>query len=289
MRQLRILLRVGIETIIGIRQSGWSNWLVVSILAIALTIFGGILQFTMTLKNVVTAWGSQLEISAYIKDTADPKKVAKEVSQFPEVQLVEIVPKEVSWEEMQQTFKVAALSNPLPNTLHIRVSSAENVEKVAPKLNLLSGIENIRYPLKVARKINEFRHFIELAGVVVTAALTTATLTVIGNTIHLVIQSRHREIEILSLMGVSHFYIKGPLILQGALYGAGSAFLAIIVLSGMHWYIDPYVRDQLVSFAPMLPQNLEYGMMQTFTALLVLGVAVGAGGSAWTSGRYIKI
>ncbi len=289
MRQLRILLRVGIETIIGIRQSGWSNWLVVSILAIALTIFGGILQFTMTLKNVVTAWGSQLEISAYIKDGADPKKVAKEVSQFPEVQLVEIVPKEVSWEEMQQTFKVAALSNPLPNTLHIRLSSAENVEKVAPKLNLLSGIENIRYPLKVARKINEFRHFIELAGVVVTAALTTATLTVIGNTIHLVIQSRHREIEILSLMGVSHFYIKGPLILQGALYGAGSAALAIAVLWGMHWYIDPYVRDQLVSFAPLLPQNLEYGMAQTFLALLVLGVAVGAGGSAWTSGRYIKI
>lgn len=289
MRQLRILLRVGIETIIGIRQSGWSNWLVVSILAIALTIFGGILQFTMTLKNVVTAWGSQLEISAYIKDGSDPKKVAKEVSQFPEVQLVEIVPKEVSWEEMQQTFKVAALSNPLPNTLHIRLSNAENVEKVAPKLNLLSGIENIRYPLKVARKINEFRHFIELAGVVVTAALTTATLTVIGNTIHLVIQSRHREIEILSLMGVSHFYIKGPLILQGALYGAGSAALAIAVLWGMHWYIDPYVRDQLVSFAPLLPQNLEYGMLQTFMALLVLGVAVGAGGSAWTSGRYIKI
>lgn len=289
MRHLRILARVVIETIIGIRQSGWSNWLVVSILAIALTIFGGILQFTMTLKNVVTSWGSQLEISAYLKDGSDPQKVAKEVSQFPEVQLVEIVPKEVSWEEMQQTFKVAALANPLPNTLHIRLGSVENVEKIAPKLNLLTGIENIRYPLKVARKITEFRHFIEIAGVVVTAALTTATLTVIGNTIHLVIQARHREIEILSLMGVSHFYIKGPLILQGAVYGAGSAFLSIAVLWAMHWYIDPYVRDQLISFAPLLPQHLEYGMLQTFLALLLLGIAVGAGGSAWTSGRYIKI
>ena len=289
MRQLRILLRVVIETMIGIRQSGWSNWLVVSILAIALTIFGGILQVTMTLKNVVSAWGSQLEISAYLKDTSDPKKVAKEVSQFPEVGLVEIVPKEVSWQEMQHSFKVAALSNPLPNTLHIRLTSAENVEKLAPKLNLIPGIENVRYPLKVARKITEFRHFIEIAGIAVTAALSAATLTVIGNTIHLVIQARHREIEILSLMGVSHFYIKGPLILQGAMYGAGSAALAIAVLSLVHLYIDPYVRDQLVSFAPLLPQSLEYGMFNTFMALLGLGIAVGAGGSAWTSGRYIKI
>ncbi|HEY9712853.1 MAG TPA: permease-like cell division protein FtsX [Chroococcales cyanobacterium] len=289
MRQLRILARVVIETLIGLRQSGWSNWLVVSILAIALTIFGGVLQLTMTLKNVVAAWGSQVEISAYLKDGADPKVVAKEVSQYPGVRLVEIVPKEVSWEEMQQTLKVAAVSNPLPDTLHIQLNNVDDVEKLAPKLNLLPGIENIRYPLKVARKINEFRHFLEIAGVAVTAALTAATLTVIGNTIHLVIEARQREIEILSLMGVSHFYIKGPLILQGAAYGAGSALLAILVLFGMHLYIDPYLRDQLVSFAPMVGNNLEYGTLQTFLALLVLGVAVGAGGSAWTSGRYIKI
>lgn len=290
MRQLRIFWRVVIEMLIGIRQSGWSNWLVISILAIALTIFGSILQLTMTMKNVVEAWGSQLEISAFLKDGYAPKTVAKEVSQIADVQLVEIVPKDVAWQEMQATYKVAALlQNPLPNTLHVRVSNADAVENVAARLRLLTSVENIRYPLKVARKINQFRHFIEIAGVVLTAALTAATLTVIGNTIHLVIQARHREIEILSLMGVSPFYIKGPLILQGAAYGAGSALLAIGVLWGVHLYIDPYLSEQLVSFAPFLPRNLEYGMLQTFLVLLILGIAVGAGGSAWTSGRYIKI
>lgn len=289
MRQIRILWRVIRETLIGLKRSGWSNWLVISILAVALTIFGCVLQLTMTLKNVVTAWGSQLEISAYLKEGYEPKKVASEVSQFPEVQLVEIVPKEVSWQEMQQTFKVAALSNPLPNTLHIRIASADQVEKLAPKLQLLQGVENIRYPLKVARNINEFRHFLEIAGVVITGALTTATLTVIGNTIHLVIQARHREIEILSLMGVSHFYIKGPFILQGAVYGAIAAVLSSSVLWCLYLYAGPIMRDNLVSFAPLLPQNVEYGLLQTYAVMLGLGVAVGAGGSAWTSGRYIKI
>ncbi|HEY9775001.1 MAG TPA: permease-like cell division protein FtsX [Planktothrix sp.] len=289
MRQLRILLRVFHETIHGIKRSGWSNWLVISILAIALTIFGCVLQFTMTLKNVVAAWGSQLEISAYLKEGADPKRVAKEVSQFPEVQLVEIVPKEVSWAEMQAAFKVAGINNPLPNTLHIRVTNAQEVEKLSPKLSLLPGVENIRYPLKVARQINEVRHFLEIAGVAITAALSAATLTVIGNTIHLVIEARRKEIEILSLMGVSHFYIKGPFILQGAGYGAAAALLAAGVIWGLHWYMDPFVRDQLVSFAPLLTQNLEYGLNETFLVLLSLGMAVGAGGGFWTSGRYIKI
>jgi cell division transport system permease protein len=288
MRQIRIMRRVATETGLGLKRSGWSSWLVISILAIALTIFGGILQFTMTLKNIVNSWGSQLEISAYLKDDADPRLVAKAVSKMSEVKMVEIVPKKVAWDEMQSSFKVAALDNPLPNTLHIHVNDAEYVEPAAKKLKALNGVEHLRYPLKVARNINKFRTFLEAAGVVITAALSGATLMVIGNTIQLVIQSRQREIEILSLMGVSPWFIKGPLVLQGGTYGAIAAFMAIAVIFGVHAYLDKAVIGQLVSYMPFL-SGFGYGMLPTFGVVLGLGIAVGAGGSYWTSGRYIKI
>jgi cell division transport system permease protein len=289
LRSLRIFRRVLIETVLGLKASGWSNWLVVSILCVALTIFGGVLQLTMTMKNLVNAWGSQIEISAFLNDGADPKKVAQEISQFSEVKQVEIVTKEVAWQEMQHNFKLGVLNNPLPNTLHIKLSNPEQVELLAPKLRLLPTIENIRYPLKVAKKINEIRHFVELAGFFVTAVLSAATLTVIGNTIHLVIKARLREIEILSLMGVGHFYIKCPFVFQGAAYGAVAAVMATLILLGMHFYIDPYVKDQLLSLAPFMPQELQYSMWPTTLLMAALGVVVGAGGSLWTSGRYIKI
>jgi cell division transport system permease protein len=289
MRQLRVLQRVAMETVVGLKRGGWSNWLVVSILAIALTIFGGVLQVTMAMKNVVTSWGSQLEISAYLKDGIVASDIARICSQIPEVQVVEIVPKEVAWAEMQANFKVAAISNPLPNTLHVKLGNVEAVEKTAARLKNIDGVEHIRYPLKVARNLNRFRQFLEIAGAVVTAALAAATLTVIGNTIHLVIQGRQREIEILSLMGVNPWYIKGPLILQGAAYGLCAAILATTFLLGLHFYIDPYVHEQLVSFLPILPEKMETGTLPTFFVILLLGMAVGAGGSAWTSGRYIKI
>lgn len=289
MRQVRILSRVVTETVTGLKRSGWSNWLVVSILTVALTIFGGVLQLTMSLKSLVSSWGSQLEISAYLKDNQNPTQLAKVISQIPEVQIVEIVPKEVAWAEMQSNYKVAAINNPLPNTLHVRLTSIDAVEKTAARLKNVEGVEHIRYPLKVARNLNRFREFIEIAGVVITGALAAATLTVIGNTIHLVIQSKQREIEILSLMGVSPWYIRGPLILQGAAYGTAAAAVAMSFLFALHSYIDPYIQEQLLGFLPILPQNLETGMTPTFLVVLVLGVAVGAGGGAWTSGRYIKI
>jgi cell division transport system permease protein len=289
MRQLRVLQRVAIETIIGIKRSGWSNWLVISILAIALTIFGGVLQITMAMKNVVSAWGSQLEISAYLKDNVNAADVARACSQIPEVQVVEIVPKEVAWAEMQANFKVASINNPLPNTLHVKMAKVEAVEKTADILKSMDGVEHIRYPLKVARNLNRFRQFLEIAGGIVTAALTAATLTVIGNTIHLVIEAKQREIEILSLMGVSPWFIKGPLILQGATYGCAAAIVSSTFLGALHLYIDPHIHEQLVSFLPILPSNMDTGMLPTFFVILVLGMAVGAGGGAWTSGRYIKI
>ncbi|MBZ0184759.1 MAG: permease-like cell division protein FtsX [Candidatus Obscuribacterales bacterium] len=290
MRQLRIFYRVLVETFLGLKHSGWSNWLVVSILAIALTIFGSILQLTMTLKNVVNSFGSQMVISAYLDNNHEPRNVAREVSQFAEVRLVEVVTKDVAWEDMKKNLKVASIPNPLPNTLHITVYNPEQVEKLAPKLKLLPAVEAVKYPLMVARRINEIRHFFEIAGVAVTAALTTATLTVIGNTIHLVIQARKREIEILSLMGVGHFYIKCPFVIQGAIYGTIAACIAMVVLITVQLYVvQPYMLNHLVSFASLLPQQLEYSLVQTFMVMLLLGVAVGAGGGAWTSGRYIKI
>lgn len=289
MRQLRILKRVAVETALGVKRSGWSNWLVISILAIALTIFGGVLQVTVAMKDIVSSWGSQLEISAYLKDGANASEVARVCSQIPEVQVVEIVPKEVAWAEMQANFKVAAVSNPLPNTLHVKLANAAAVEKTAAQLKSLDGVEHIRYPLKVARNLNRFRQFLEIAGGVITAALAAATLTVIGNTIHLVIEGRQREIEILSLMGVNPWYIKGPLVLQGAAYGCAAALVAAAFLLGLHLYIDPYVHEQLVSFLPILPDKMDSGMLPTFFVILLLGMAVGAGGGLWTSGRYIKI
>ena len=90
-------------------------------------------------------------------------------------------------------------------------------------------------------------------------------------------------------MGVGHFYIKCPFVFQGAAYGAIAALLATLVLLGIHLYVDPYVKDQILSLVPFMPQNLEFSLLQTAGLMCALGVAVGAGGSLWTSGRFIKL
>ena len=77
--------------------------------------------------------------------------------------------------------------------------------------------------------------------------------------------------------------------MQGASYGLAAALIAGIILFGLHAYMDPYVHEQLVSFLPMNGARADTGMLPTLIVIMTLGVAVGAGGSAWTSGKYIKL
>ncbi len=289
MRILRIVLRVVVESFIALKQSGWSNWFVVSILATALVLFGFIMQVTLTLKSLVNSWGSQLEISVYLKDNCKPYPQAQEIGNLTGVEQVLVIPKEEAWQKMRKSFSVAYVENPLPNTLHVRLKSPIYVEKLVPILKAMPQVENIRYPLKVARIINQFRRFVEIGGLFVMLAMSAATLIVIGNTIQLVIQSKQREIEILSLMGVSHFYIKGPFILQGILYGASSALLASLLIAVVNINFQSYVQVQLAYLAPTLSNNLSFGLNPIYIMLFIFGITVGALGGALTSGRYIKL
>ncbi len=289
MRIFRIIYRVVVESLIGLKQSGWSNWFVISILATALILFGFIMQVTLTLKTLVNSWGSQLEISVYLKDSCKPYPEAQKIGAMKGVEQVLVIPKEEAWQKMRKSFSVAYVDNPLPNTLHIKLKSPTYVEQLAPIIKAMQEVENVRYPLKVARIINQIRRFVEIGGLFVMLAMSAATLIVIGNTIQLVIQSKQREIEILSLMGVSHFYIKGPFILQGILYGTSSALIASGLIAIVNLNCEKYVKLQLAYLAPSLTNNLEFGLTPIYLMLFGLGIAVGATGGAITSGRFIKL
>ena len=78
------------------------------------------------------------------------------------------------------------------------------------------------------KKIQFLTHVVNTTMIFVILISAALTITIINNTIQLVIQSRKEEIEIMRLMGVSNWYIKTPLIMQGAFYGFISSIIAVL-------------------------------------------------------------
>lgn len=282
LKELRIIYRIGLETVYGIKRTGWINLAIITTMAAILTIFGALFRTTLSVTSFVQELGNVLEISVYLKPNADTNTVAKEIRGLEHVERVKIIPKERSWNDLKREFDVPSMDNPLPDTLHVKVDIPENVNTVFKKIKSYSGVEDLNYAQDIAKKMQFFNNVVHSITVVVVILVAILTITIINNTIQLVIQSRKEEIEIMRLMGVSNWYIKIPLILQGAIYGFLGALISLIPLNAVNNGLLK-VHEFFVVPAPLLANNT------VILVLFIIAVGFGAGGSLISIKKHLQV
>ena len=280
--ELRITYRIIMETVKGVAQAGLINIAIITTMAAILTIFGAIFRTTLSVSSMVQEMGSVLEISAYLKPDADVANTIRTIKDIEHVKGVKFISRDASWAELKQEIEVPDVQNPLPDTLHIKVDEPKNIEEVMDKVKPIEGVNDISYAKDLVQKfqmINQISHTITLVVVIIACILT---ITIINNTIELVIQSRKEEIEIMRLMGVSNWYIKSPLVLQGAIYGFSGALVAIIPINIVQGYLL-----KMHEFFMIPAYNFSQGLV-VFSVLLI-GVLFSAGGSFMSIKKHLQV
>ena len=280
--ELRIVYRISMETLNDIRRTGIVNVVIVTTMAAILTIFGALFRTTLSVSSFAHEFGNVLEISVYLKQNADPREVSRQIKKIDHVQRVKIIPKEVSWKDLKREINIPDIENPLPDTLHVKVDKPENINFVFGKIKPLSAVSDMSYAQEIAKKIQFLNHVVNTTTVLVVIIVAILTITIINNTIQLVIQSRKDEIEIMRLMGVSNWYIKIPLIMQGALYGFLGAAFALIPLN-----IVQNMLNNLHKFF-LIPSPLFAGNIVIMT-MFFLGILFGAGGSFLSIKKHLQV
>ena len=187
LKELRIVYRISLETIYGIKRTGWINLAIITTMAAILTIFGSLFRFTLSLNSFVHELGNVLEISVYVKSDTNTENLAKEIRQLEHVERVKIIPKEKSWSDLKREFDVPNIENPLPDTLHVKVDKPENINAVFTKIKTYNGVEDLNYAQDIAKKMQFFNNVIHTITLVVVILVAILTITIINNTIQLVI------------------------------------------------------------------------------------------------------
>ncbi len=281
--ELRIAKRICEETIGGVRRSGWMNLVIVITMAAILSVFGTLFAFIVETQLFFQHFGSGVEISVYLKDGATLANVKSEIIRdIPHVKAIESVTKENAWMEMQKSLQVSEFENPLPDTLHIRMTDQEYIEGAVEQLKKFREVEQVSYAHDFLEKLRGASSAISGVGMIVSLFLGMMTLFVISNTIHLLIEARSREIEILRMMGVGNWYIRLPFLFQGAVYGLVGALIAYIPLS----IVVTYINNVFESFHF---STSGYSLGFVSTVLVLMGILVGAGGAANSVRKYLDI
>ena len=281
--EIRIAYRILMEAVNDIKRTGIPiNVVIITTMAAILTIFGILFRFTLSISSFANELGNVLEISVYLKSNADTAIVQDRVRAVKHVKSVKLIPKADSWEGLRKELGLQGIENPLPDTLRVRADKPENITEILSSIKPIAGVEDTGYAEELSKNIQIIKHAVNVAMVFVIIISALLTITIINNTIQLVIQSRKDEIEIMRLMGVSNWYIKTPLVMQGAFYGFVSSIIAVLPLNCVQGLLLQMHKFFLIP-PPVYAQNV------VIIAMLLIGTAFGACGSLWSIKEHLQV
>src|SRR5574344_1505123 len=279
---LRIIYRISMEALFDVKRTGIVNLVIITTMAAILTIFGALFRTALSISSFAQELGSELEISVYLKSSANPETVKDRITDISHVEKVKVISKQKSWNDLKREIEIPDIDNPLPDTLHVKVDSPEHINYVFGKIKNMSVVADMSYAQELAKKIQFLNHVINTTTFLVVIIVAILTITIINNTIQLVIQSRKDEIEIMRLMGVSNWYIKIPLVLQGAFYGFAGSVIAIIPLNFVQNTLENVHKFFLVPSPPFAEAFVIF-------TLLIVGMSFGAGGSFISIKKHLQV
>lgn len=283
---------------------------IAAILAMVLTFLltGFFFLTTVTSAIILQYFEGKPQITVFFKDTVD-QKLASELTQTLETTGKTASITFISKNDALATYRNLFQKDPLllemvtadilPASLEVSATDPKYLQELADTINTFEKkspvIEEVVYQKDVVDALIKWTNAIRLVGGVLAGLLALDAVLIVMTVIGMKIALRKDEIEILTLVGASVWYIRFPFLWEGVVYGVSGAFVAWgIITSCIVW-----LRPTLFSFLESIPLFHEVlgsptsmvflGSSGAFLAvLLVIGFFLGAVGSMVAVGRYLK-
>lgn len=225
----------------------------VTIITIALSVlivsaFG---LFFINVEDVVRSWEKGVRMMAYLKpDTpvAMRNGIEEKLLQVSGVLEVCFTSKEEALETLkaqmkhQKSLLEGLRENPLPEALEIRLSSVSDKDRdldaMAAQIEAIPGVEEVEYGRQWIGKVIYYFQLFRLAGLAMGGLFLMASISIVANTIRLLLYSRQTEIEIMRLVGATDRFIKAPFYIEGLIQGFLGAVVGLSVLAAAYFFIS---------------------------------------------------
>lgn len=285
------------EAFKSMRRNGLMTLASISTVALSLFMLGVFLCGVVNLNNMASTLETQVQLSVYLKDdlnTNQIMEVGKAVKNQSHIKDIQFVTKDQALQEFKgrlgddQKQMIESLEgvNPLPNSYIVTFQNPQDVKVAAKELQNVAGVESVHYGQDVVDELFKITQVIRIGGIVLIAFLAAATLFIISNTIRLTVFARRKEIAIMKYVGATNGFIRWPFMIEGMLLGCIGALIAIACTGEFYYFITQEVEQSLAFFplVPMLPIFYQLAL-----GLLVIGVLVGAMGSAISLRQYMRV
>ena len=288
-------------------RGGLVSFAAVLVMTITLSVITSIILLQAVLYSSLNTIRDKVDVTIYFNVGAPEDKIMAlkgSLLKLPEVADISYTNSTDALKIFRDRHKVdyptiAALdeigTNPLGAYLNVKakdISDYENIANFLKNDNALSSgnatiIDKINYYQNktMIEKLNTIISGAQKLGFLVTLLLGIISVIVTLNTIRLTIFISKEEIGVMRLVGASKMRVRGPFMVEGAIYG----LLATIITLVIFWPITSWVGRNMTSFLGINVAHYYFSnFFQIFAMILFSGILLGVFSSFLAVRRYLN-
>jgi cell division transport system permease protein len=283
------------EALLSFRRSALMSMATILSITTILIIVGVFLLISINSSLFLENLESQLEIVVYLEDNiskAELNNLKSNITSIDGIKEIKFVSKEEAYQRLlknlgeQKDILSAIEKNPLPASFEIQAKDPKMIKQIANQIAEFKKVEEVEYGQEIAEKLLNFTYIFRRTGMLILAFLVFASILIISNIIKITVYARRNEIEIMSLVGATSWFIKWPFIIEGFLQSFISAILSIIILYNLYFFVINKVH-QVIPFLPLVADNMD--LLPIGIVIMLLGSFVGILGSMFSVGKYLDV
>lgn len=241
---------------------------------------------------------SQVQIQVFLKDgitNSDEEKINEKLKSTSGIkdfkfedksEALEKFNKQVSENNSSLLNNYDSSNNPLPNSYIVELESPELSNQVISSIENTPGIESISNDQEFTNKIISISKNLKWIGIFLSILMVSVSVFLISNTIKLTIYSRRREIGIMKFVGATDWFIRWPLIIEGAIIGLFGAVCSNILVYYLYKLAFIKIHENLLLINLLSPSYILQTLQWQF---ILAGILIGGLGSAWSLFKFLKV
>jgi cell division transport system permease protein len=295
--------------IAGFVRNGFISLAAILIMTITLFVVAGLMMSAAALDATLAQLTNKVDVTVYFTPNASLEQITtiqNSLKALPEVASIKYVSREDALAEFRERHKNDQLTlqaleelgdNPLGASLEIRAKETSQYEAISKYLSDQAAnqtgssafIDKINFFQNKAA-IDRLTNIIQTSqrlGIAITIILAVSSVLIAFNTIRLAIYTARDEIGVMNLVGAGHWYVRGPFMVAGILYGIVSAIIVLIVLYPVTIWLGPGSEKFLGSFNVFTYYTDTFATL--FLTLMGAGIGIGALSSYLAVRRYLRM
>ena len=180
--------------------------------------------------------------------------------------------------------------NPFKASYKITLTDLTKSSEVQKQVESFENVAKVEIGSDTINKLIDIANGIRTATGVILVLLILISIFIIANTIKLTVHARRKEISIMKYVGATNGFIRWPFMVEGIIIGIISAIISVVILG----FTYNFVADKIITSGTMA--TIGYGLLtfsdmisMLFTVYIIMGIGIGAIGSAISMKKYLEV